>query len=195
VIATAAGSVLTHRFDAAAFATGGRACKPRILGIGADSGNHEQRSPSTRVATDARGVTVDLPRIDRPAGVAARAEHSSKGVPPISAPGIVGDHSMSRLADSCSFHRSMTAFASARGGHGNLPPCINGYVQPPCPHSRCRSMPGRGRQSIPGGPPRPRISPLGTWLSSDTSLLISSMPATTNEASDSGALAPLLERR
>jgi hypothetical protein len=39
----------------AAFAAGGKACKPVILGIGADSGHYEQRSPSTRVATDARG--------------------------------------------------------------------------------------------------------------------------------------------
>jgi hypothetical protein len=44
-----------HRFDAAAFAAGINACNPRILGIGADSGHHEQRSPSTRVATQARG--------------------------------------------------------------------------------------------------------------------------------------------
>jgi hypothetical protein len=43
------------RFDAAAFAAGGKACKPRILGIGVDSGHHEHRNPSTRVATDARG--------------------------------------------------------------------------------------------------------------------------------------------
>jgi hypothetical protein len=44
-----------HRFDAAAFAAGGKACKPRILGIGADSGHDEHRSPNTSVATDARG--------------------------------------------------------------------------------------------------------------------------------------------
>jgi hypothetical protein len=30
-----------HRLDAAAFAAGGNACNPRILGIGADSGHHE----------------------------------------------------------------------------------------------------------------------------------------------------------
>jgi hypothetical protein len=47
VIATAAGSVLTHRFDAAAFAAGGNACNPRILGIGADSGHHEHRNSRT----------------------------------------------------------------------------------------------------------------------------------------------------
>jgi hypothetical protein len=44
-----------HRFDAAAFAAGGKGCNPRILGIGADSGHHEHRSPNTRVATDASG--------------------------------------------------------------------------------------------------------------------------------------------
>jgi hypothetical protein len=42
---------------------------------------------------------------------------SSQGVPAISAARIVGEHSMSRLAASCSFRRSMTAFASARAGH------------------------------------------------------------------------------
>ena len=39
---------------------------------------------------------------------------SSHGVPAISAARIVGDRNMSRLATSCSFQRSMTAFASAR---------------------------------------------------------------------------------
>jgi hypothetical protein len=34
---------------------GGSACKPRILGIGADSGHQEHRSPSMSVATEARG--------------------------------------------------------------------------------------------------------------------------------------------
>jgi hypothetical protein len=42
-------------FDAAAFAAGGNVCNPRILGIGADSGHQEHRSPSTKVATEARG--------------------------------------------------------------------------------------------------------------------------------------------
>jgi hypothetical protein len=51
----------------AGFAAGGNACKPVILGIGADSGHYEQRSPSTRVATDARGCPPDLPQIDCPA--------------------------------------------------------------------------------------------------------------------------------
>jgi hypothetical protein len=46
----------------AAFAAGGNACKPVILGIGADSGHYEQRSPSTRVATDARGCTPTFHR-------------------------------------------------------------------------------------------------------------------------------------
>jgi hypothetical protein len=39
-----------QRLDTAAFAAGGNACKPR-----ADCGHQEQRSPSTSVATDARG--------------------------------------------------------------------------------------------------------------------------------------------
>jgi hypothetical protein len=53
--ARAARSPVGHKFDAAAVAAGGNACNPRILGIGADSGHHEQRSPNTSVATDARG--------------------------------------------------------------------------------------------------------------------------------------------
>jgi hypothetical protein len=44
-----AGCVLAHRLDAAAFAAGGKACNPRILGMGADSGHHEQRSPSMQI--------------------------------------------------------------------------------------------------------------------------------------------------
>jgi hypothetical protein len=44
-----------HRFDAAAFAAGGNTCNPSILGIGADSGHHEHRSPNTSVATEASG--------------------------------------------------------------------------------------------------------------------------------------------
>jgi hypothetical protein len=60
---------------AAAFPAGGRACSPRILGIGADSGHHEHRSPSMRAATDARGMTVDFPQINCPARAAAWAEH------------------------------------------------------------------------------------------------------------------------
>jgi hypothetical protein len=39
---------------------------------------------------------------------------SSHGVPASRAARIVGDHSVSRPAASCSFHRSTTAFASAR---------------------------------------------------------------------------------
>ena len=44
-----------YRVEAAISTDGGKACSPRILGIGADSGHQEQRSPSTRVATDATG--------------------------------------------------------------------------------------------------------------------------------------------
>src|SRR5271170_4953415 len=38
-----------------AFAAGGRECNPRILGIGAEPGHHEQRRPRTRVPTEASG--------------------------------------------------------------------------------------------------------------------------------------------
>jgi hypothetical protein len=41
---------------------------------------------------------------------------------------IVGDHSMSRLATSCSFQRSMTRLG-ARGGIGDLPFGIDGNVE------------------------------------------------------------------
>jgi hypothetical protein len=103
-----------HRFDAAAFATGGIACSPSILGIGAVSGHHEHRSPSTNVATDARGWRSTLRRSIAWLVPQPGQNTSSHGVPAISAARIVGDHSMSRLAASCSFQRSMTAFASAR---------------------------------------------------------------------------------
>jgi hypothetical protein len=45
----------THSPARQDFATGGRACSPRILGIGAVAGHQEHRNPSTSVATDARG--------------------------------------------------------------------------------------------------------------------------------------------
>jgi hypothetical protein len=48
--------LLDHRFDAAAFAAGGKACKPRILGIGAD-----QRRPSTRMATGGKNSSGHRP--------------------------------------------------------------------------------------------------------------------------------------
>jgi hypothetical protein len=54
LVAGGAAILSAHRFDAT-FAIGGRACRPRILGIGANSGHHEHRNPNTRVATDARG--------------------------------------------------------------------------------------------------------------------------------------------
>jgi hypothetical protein len=51
----ASSSFPDHSFDATDFAAGGRACNPRIRGIGADGEHHEHRSPSTRMATDASG--------------------------------------------------------------------------------------------------------------------------------------------
>jgi hypothetical protein len=68
-----------HRFDAAAFAAGGKACKPRILGIGADSGHHEHRSPQHERGNRRERMTVDL--LNRPARAAARAEHIEPGRP------------------------------------------------------------------------------------------------------------------
>jgi hypothetical protein len=54
LVAGGAAILSAHRFDAT-FAIGGRAWRPRILGIGANFGHHEHRNPNTRVATDARG--------------------------------------------------------------------------------------------------------------------------------------------
>jgi len=135
-----------HRFDAAAFAEGGRACSPRILGIGADSGHHEHRSPSTSVATDARGWRSTLRRSTARLVPQPGQNTSSHGVPAISAARIVGDHSMSRLAASCSFQRSMTAFA--RGGIGNLPLGVDGNVEAPRPHAHGAVLPESGGATI-----------------------------------------------
>jgi hypothetical protein len=107
-------SANVQRFDAAAFAAGGKACKPRILGIGAASGHHEHRSPRTRVATDARGWRSTFRRSIARLVPQPEQNTSRHGVPAISAARIVGDHSMSRLTASCSFQRSTTAFAPAR---------------------------------------------------------------------------------
>jgi hypothetical protein len=89
-----------HRFVAADFAAGGTECRPRILGIGADSGHHEHRSPRTRVATEARGWRSTFRRSIARLVPQPGQNTSSQGVPAISAARIVGDHSMSRLAAS-----------------------------------------------------------------------------------------------
>jgi hypothetical protein len=60
------------------------------------------------------GMTIDLPQINCPVVPQPGQNTSNHGVSAISAARIVGDHRMSRLATSCSFQRSMTAFASAR---------------------------------------------------------------------------------
>jgi hypothetical protein len=60
---------------------GRHACKPRILGIGADSGHHEHRSPQHERGNRRERMTVDLPQINRPARAAARAEHIEPGRP------------------------------------------------------------------------------------------------------------------
>jgi len=38
-----------------AFAAGGKTCRPRIFGIGAEPGHQEHRRPSTRLPTEASG--------------------------------------------------------------------------------------------------------------------------------------------
>jgi hypothetical protein len=94
-----------HRFDARAFAAGGSACKPSILGIGANSGHQEHPSPRTRVATDARGwrstFRGSIARLVPQPG----QNTSSQGVLATRAARIAGDHSMFRLSASWSFQR------------------------------------------------------------------------------------------
>jgi hypothetical protein len=64
-----------------------------ILGIGAEPGHHEHRSPSTSEPTDASGwrsiVRMSIARLDRQPGQCT----SSHGMPAITAQRIVGDHS------------------------------------------------------------------------------------------------------
>jgi hypothetical protein len=80
---------------------------------------------------------------------------STHDVPAISAARIVGDHSMSRLPASCSFQRSTTPFASARGGIGNLPLGIGGNVQAPRPNAHAAALPeSRGATIAPPDMPR-----------------------------------------
>jgi len=66
------------------------------LGIGADSGHHEHRSPSTGVAIDASGwrpmVRRSIARLVPQPG----QNTSSHGVPASDAARIVGDHSMAQ---------------------------------------------------------------------------------------------------
>ena len=62
-------------------------------------------------------------------------------MPAISAARIVGDHSMSRLSESCSFQRSTTPFAfGARGIVGNLPVGNYGNIESPRPHAHRGSI-------------------------------------------------------
>jgi hypothetical protein len=86
---------------------------PRILVIGAVSGPGAPE-PEDGGGDRREGMAVDLLQIDGTARPGAWTEHVEPWRPAISAVWIVGDHSMSRLAASCSFQRSMTAFASAR---------------------------------------------------------------------------------
>jgi hypothetical protein len=78
-----------------------------ILGIGADSGHHEQRSPSTSVATDARGWRSTFRRSIARLLPQPGQNTSSHGVPAIRAARIAGDHSMSRPSASWSFQRCL----------------------------------------------------------------------------------------
>jgi hypothetical protein len=73
---------------------GGRAYNPSNFGIGADPGHQEQRSPSTKVPTEANGwrsmVLRSIARLVPQPG----QKTSSQGVPASSAARIVGDHSI-----------------------------------------------------------------------------------------------------
>jgi hypothetical protein len=72
----------------------------RATSAGADPGHQEQRSPSTKVPTEANGwrsmVLRSIARLVPQPG----QKTSSQGVPASSAALIVGDHSMSRPRDS-----------------------------------------------------------------------------------------------
>jgi len=67
--------------------------------MGADSGHHEHRSPSTRAATDARGWRPTFRRSIARLVPQPGQNTSSHGVPAISAARIVGDQSMSPAGD------------------------------------------------------------------------------------------------
>jgi hypothetical protein len=74
-----------------------------ILGIGAEPGHHEHRSPSTSEPTDASGwrsiVRMSIARLDRQPGQCT----SSHGMPAITAQRIVGDHRAPRPAASAAY--------------------------------------------------------------------------------------------
>jgi hypothetical protein len=154
------GVTCVQRFDAPAFAAGGKACKPRILGIGVDSGHHEHRSPSPNVATDARGCGPRCAN-QSPGPSAAGAEHvqpwrsRDQGGPDRGRP----QHE--RLETSCSFQRSMTAFASARAAaSATCGLALMAMSRPPRPHAHSAVSPESGRATIapPDVSPRRAVS-------------------------------------
>jgi hypothetical protein len=105
-------------------------------------------------------MAVYIAQIPQPA-------QSSQGIPAISAARIVGDHRMSRLEASCSFQRSMTAFASARAAASAKPLGIGGNVEAPRPtpmalaHRPSRARPSPGSAVLDLDPISGRPGPIG----------------------------------
>ena len=117
----------------------------RILGIGAVSGHHEHRSPSTNVATDARGWRSTLRRsiarlVPQPGqNTSSHGRSSDQGGPDRGRPQHVtagGQLLIPALDDGLRL--------GARGGVGNLPLGIDGNVQAPRPHAHGAVLPGSG---------------------------------------------------
>jgi hypothetical protein len=97
------------------------------------------------------GVTIDFPQVDCstcPTSIARLVPQpgqntSSHGVSAMSAARIVGDHNMSWLAASCSFQRSITAFASARAAASET--CRFALMAMSRPRVRTQSSPQSSR--------------------------------------------------
>src|SRR5580700_3178522 len=80
-----------------------------MLGIGAVSGHHEHRSPSTRVATEARGWRSTLRRSIARLAPQPGQNTSSQGVPAISA-------ARSRVGVAVAARRRLTETGDAASG-------------------------------------------------------------------------------
>jgi hypothetical protein len=107
-------------------------------------------SPRTRVATEARGWRSTFRRSIARLVPQPGQNTSSHGVPAISAARIVGDHSMSRLAASCSFQRSTALCLGARAA---LATCRFALMATSTPRVRTpiAAVPARNRPLNPAG--------------------------------------------
>jgi hypothetical protein len=107
-------------------------------------------SPRTRVATEARGWRSTFRRSIARLVPQPGQNTSSHGVPAISAARIVGDHSTSRLAASCSFQRSTALCLGARAA---LATCRFALMATSTPRVRTpiAAVPARNRPLNPAG--------------------------------------------